>query len=397
MKGCAVPTGVFFSNSPPANYWQIMAEDLCAALSRSGCPMDIVSPDRLEAVVPLLQDAAARSPAFAACFNFRISWISELCAAMNRIVFPHEYFAVPAVNILLDHPVHEAGTITLFEEFSRKRAIPALYGIMDQDHLEFMADFGVPADRVFLFPQGGPPPVSAAIPMAQRSMGCIFHGGIDDLESDDAFFARIGVTNPAARGMMEEVIADVLADRVDPYGGAKAALGRLGYNAPLAAAQMAVDVDRRARRLRRWRVLCSLSDVEIHYCGTVCPAFQRQNPNGIYHGPLSFAEVSDWVANSKIVLNDTINLRHSALMRLHYAMAAGTVVASQPNAGLSQSFTDGRDILFLAQDGTDGARLKSLLSDPAALQTLSDQATANHAAHHLWDHRVQAMTVRPWA
>ena len=379
--------GVFFSNGPPGHYWYKMVQDVCAALARANCPCDPLAPTILEDVVPILRQADTKKPCFAASFNFRIFGIDE---SLQRQVFPDEFMEAPPIISLLDHPAHEFDSLMQFEKFSHARpnVVAPRYGVMDPDHVAFMIDQGIATDRVFLFPQGGPPVTSVPPPMTERPIDFIFHGSIAELESDDAFFSRLGITNPTARTLFEGAMEQVLNGSQDPYNAAQTALNNLGHKAPAAAAAMAKDVDRRARVLRRWTMLTNLKDLPIHFCGSVCTSFKRQNPNGIYLGPLPFTEVTEQIRSSKIMLNDTINLRHTALMRLHYAMADGCVVASEQNLGLSQQFEDGRNILFLTGTTEDAQKLQALAADSPTLQSIAEAATATHSTAHLWDHRI---------
>ena len=384
--------GALCSNGPPDNWWQTVVGDLSAALARANVNCDILAPERVEDIVPLVQRLSDQSLAFFASFNFRITHISELALNLGRTVFPHEFADVPPVVFFLDHPAHEAKSIKYFEYLGncRRHLTGPRYGVMDQDHVPIMLDYGVSKDRVFVFPQGGPPPCPTPRSMAERPIDFIFHGSIPELETDDAFFTRLGIGDPRVRSMMTEVIEQVLRDQESPYRGAKSVLERLGFSSADASAQMAVDIDRRARALRRWTMLSALRDLNILYCGNICESFQRQNPNGKYLGYLGFAEVCELVRSSKIMLNETINLRNAALFRLHYAMADGCVIASQKNAGLARDFQDRQDIVFLSCTSADVAMLKDLVADIPALQSIADQALATHAKGHLWDHRLGA-------
>ena len=326
-----------------------------------------------------------------------MTWITEICNAKQQIIFPHEYIPARPVILFLDHPVHEAEAIKVFEARSAQRqdVAPPLYGIMDQDHLTFLLDQGISTDRVFPFPQGGPPANPNALPICERPIDIIFHGNIPDPESELEFFDRLGMADPKAQELMREVIDLVLHGEADPYGAARLVLKRLGYDAPVAAARMAIDVDLRTRRLRRWQFLSNLKDLNVVFCGDISHAFQKENPNGLYWGPKSFVEIMELVKRSKIMLNETINLRHAALFRLHYAMAEGCVVASQRNSGLERHFQDDENILLLNDNADDGLRLRALLSAPDRLQRMADNASIIHSRHHSWDNRLQPLLAIP--
>ena len=384
--------GVFFSNNQSDHWWAVVVADVAAALARQNCPCDIIAPPTPDQLIPQMQQAQARNPGFAASFNGRVTWIAHVQQDLGKAVLPNDLIDAPPVDILLDHPVHEAGVIKSLEDAARKRPhLPApRYGIMDPDHLTCIMDLGVPGDRVFLFPQGGPPADPAPRPMTDRPIPFIFHGSIPEPESDECFYDRIQLPSGQGRDLMQGVIDQVLRDQTDPYVGAKAALALLGHNSPLAAAQMAIDIDLRARRLRRWRMLSALRHLPIHFCGDICQTFRQENPNGIYMGVQTFAQVRSLVGQSRIMLNETINLRHAALFRLHYAMADGCVVATQRNEGLAAHFTHNRDVIFLDR-GEDLARLAD---DLPRLQAMADQAALTHNAGHLWDHRVTGLLER---
>ena len=375
------------------NYWSAMIEDICAALGRVDVPCDLVEASDHHAFLGFLGQAIPQPRPFIATFNFVVPFPGITIGEYDIVM--QELFAARSVTIFLDHPVHLAPEISYFEQASKHHgfrpapAPPPVYGVMDAEHIHLLSDLGIDPDRVFVFPQAGPPPVADLLPLADRPLDFLFHGTIAPLVTEDQFFRDNGLNDPADVQAARHCLAAALSGSDDVYLAAKAALGKAGD--ALAVADFARVINVRARLVRRWALLSALSDLNIQFCGEVCDQFRAANPNGTYHGPKNFTDIAQMMRQTKVVLNDTINLRHSALMRVHYAMAHGCVVASEGNPWFCSEYRDGGDIVLLDPDGNPAQRLRALLTDLDAAQTIADAGRAKQIAAHQWDHRVGAM------
>lgn len=378
------------------NYWSTMIADICGALGRAGAACDLVEAANAQSFQAFLGAAIPEPRSFIASFNFIVPFPDIKVG--GKFIFVQELFPVRAVTIFLDHPVHLAATIHRFEWSARTHAYrpapapPPVYGVMEPGHAALLLDLGIAPERIFPFPQAGPEPAGAVTPLAHRSIDTLFHGTIADLPPIDAFLDEQKIVDRDLRDAFHTVLESALAGSEDVYAGSKRRLMALGQTAnPLNIAEFARLVDVRARAVRRWTMLSALSDLEIVFCGAVAESFRRANPKGDFRGPKSFAEVSDLVRRSKIVLNDSLNLRHGALMRFHYAMAEGCILATESGDWYRTEFAEGEAAVLLPADQSSSERLREVLADGDRAQRIADAGRARQAAAHRWDHRVGPM------
>lgn len=375
------------------NYWSTMIADICAALGRAGAACDRVEAADNNAFNAFLLEARRQPRQFIATFNFMVPFPDNSIG--GKKIFVPELFAARAVTLFLDHPIHLAPMIARFESAARQhvyRPAPAptpIYGVMEADHAIVLHDLGIEPDRIFVFPQAGPSPVDALIPLAERPIDLLFHGSIADLTPEDEFLHAHRFIGPDFPKAVRETLDAALTGREDVYGAAKKALAAMGKSTTVAQiAEFARIIDVRARLVRRWALLSGLADLKIHFCGNVAESFRRANPNGVYLGAKPFDDVMALARQSKIVLNDTINLRQAALMRFHYSMAQGCVLATESSAWFRDAFADGEDAVLL-EPGTPHAEiLRDVLDDPGRAQRIAEAGRAKQMRAHQWDNRV---------
>ena len=376
------------------NYWSAMIKDICAALNRAGTQCDIVEAKNNNDFQNFLCVAIRENRKFIATFNF-VAPFPEISVCGNKVLM-QELFSARSVTIFLDHPVHLTNAIGRFEQSGRRHnyrptAAPLpVYGIMESGHAEILHDLGVDSKRIFLFPQAGPSPLQVSLqPLPKRPIDLLFHGTISDVMPEEDFLKKHGLQHPSVRETVSQALSDALDGNEDIYISVKSGLSRRGIqnNVPRDA-ELARLLNLRARAIRRWKLLSTLSDIEVHFCGDVSDRFKAENPKGIYHGPMSFSAVCDLLKQTKVALNDTINLRQAALIRFHYAMAHGCVVATEGNDWIRTNYSDGDDVLVLKGGGTDKAKITALLGDLDYAQSVACAGMAKQVAGHQWDHRL---------
>ena len=377
------------------NYWSTMIGDICAALGRAGVACDLVEAADNNAFNAFVLKAREEPRQFIATFNFGVPYPDNSIA--GKKVFVEELFAARSVTAFLDHPIHLAAKIVQFEaaarqhEYRPRPAPPPVYGVMEADHALVLNDLGIEADRIFVFPQAGPAPGPAPTPLAQRPIDLLFHGSIGELIPEDAFLDQNGFIGADFQKAVRDTLHAALSGSDDVYAAGKKNLATIGRASTLGVARVAEFarlIDVRARLIRRSTLLTGLADLRIHYCGNVAESFRRANPNGAYLGAKPFAEVMDLARQSKIVLNDTINLRQAALMRFHYSMAQGCVLATESNDWFRNAYADGVEAVLLESGIAHADILRGVLGDLAGAQRIADAGRAKQAAAHRWDHRV---------
>lgn len=370
------------------DYWSVMVEDVCAALTAAGEDCRPV-PFDMAAFGPICDAAVkgAAPPDYLALFNL----LPDLQSSGQSIWHGAK---VPLLIPCLDHPAHLAETLTKL--LSRWRAEPALpcrmIGVMEDTHRPFLAAIGWPAEAVFTFAQGGPPPLKDPRPIGARPDGAVFMGSVRAPVSDADFFATLGIGEPGIRQGLTAAVEETLAGNDDVMAVAMRHLAPHITDPWRLCLSIAV-VDGRARTLRRFRLLDSLAGVPITVFGNVEAGAATLLPHCHPAGPLPFPDILARLEHTRVVVNDTINLRGSALIRLYYALSRGCIVATELNDFIAAAFTPGRAVIPVGPDRPDGrAMLEDVLAGGRTADDMAAAAIAAYAAGHTWRHRIGDFT-----
>jgi glycosyltransferase involved in cell wall biosynthesis len=367
------------------SYWAVMVRDICRALAQAGedChPVMPVLPD-LNPVISAIMNGKG-PPDYIVTFNLMpaTSLGEGSMWAQSK---------VPLIIICLDHPIHLASEVA--ELLDRTRGTPQershWIGVMENGHRHLLHALGWPADRIFLFPQGAPP--SAPIRNQYRDTtknGILFSGTLTLPVSHQDFCDGVGIKDSRLVALLNQAVERILDGQEDIFTACLELYGTAGLPAG-AIVQLTALADRRARLLRRFRVLSALSDYPVTIYGSVPPEAARLLPHCTIHDGVSFAKTLELMASARIVINDTINLRDAGLIRLFYAFSLGTVVASDVNRLLETSFRPQRD--FIALDARfDGRKetIERVLADDDFAQEMADSGLETFTQHHRWQDRI---------
>lgn len=392
-------TGLFLLNSTQYgdardSYWSMHVEDICEAMERAGqscVPWDLSTPEHLN----FLREAvnSGHCPKFIASFNFSPALLKDDNDRSEIGVLG----GVPCLTLsaFLDHPAHLAAAIMEMEaviaghpELRRLRR----YLVMEEQHRGFMRFLGVPDESVVVMGQGGPDPVADPLPFAQRQIPIAFSGSIEMPDGDKDFRERAGCNDPALGVLLDAAVAGTLDGTEDVFEVVRAVFADTLTDGTIPdVAALVCHVDRRVRTLRRHRMLAPLHNLPIHYFGNVAPEFQKSRPMGVFHGALPFRELLNRFAHTKVVLNDTINLRGSALARMYYPMSRGCLIASEATPFLSESFLADEEMLMLPGGPASRQVMMACLTAPERAAGMAAAGMARYASGHSWSHRIAAM------
>jgi hypothetical protein len=379
------------------SYWTIMGQGIAAALARRGhelAVLNVTRPVDQALLFPML--TGGPMPHAFVLFNF----LPRIEAGGTSETGLIGRLPCRVICLCLDHPVHIAATLR--EQAALIAADPALrvqrwFSVMEPEHIPCVEGFGISRDRIFVMGQGGPLPVPGdgppPRPLAERRIPFLFAGTIGatpDRNGNGAAQSFVP-SDPDDRSALEAAVAeaidgdrDVLAivrDRFAP------AAGRVRDMCALAAL-----IDKRARQERRRRLLLGLRDLPIHFCGEIDGDFLHRFPRAVHHGRLSLADTIVLMRDTRVVVNDTINLRSSALIRLYYAAGEGCAVAGETNRFIRDAFPPGRAMVALDGRAADNCGLlDAALSDPASLQPVADEGRARTMGAHTWAHRIDGL------
>jgi hypothetical protein len=387
--------GLFFLNETQYgnsrdSYWSLLVEDVAAALSarQHPCvPFDVTSKDQLDFLAAVCNQGGF--PRFIANFNFCPALTSP--ENMSKIgLLGNAPF--PSLALFMDHPCHLAEPIGEMEALIEKQ--PELaplrrYLIIEEEHRAFMHYLGVPDERIGVMAQGGPPPGEPRSRFVERNIPLVFAGTIIPLDADSAFHLRAGCSDPAHAAALDQAVHETLEGTRDIFEIVRDAFAGLldGETAP-DLADLVSCVDTRTRAIRRHSMLEPLKNLPIHFFGNIAPEFRRDRPLSIFHGPVTYRDLLNIFDRTKVVLNDSINLRSSALVRMYYPMARGCLIAGTADDFLTSAFQDGEEMLFLrpGKEGRDA--LRECLRDVARCETMAEAGKARYAAGHTWGHRI---------
>ncbi|WP_096704340.1 glycosyltransferase [Magnetospirillum sp. 15-1] len=376
------------------SYWTVMMEDIAAALHRRGDDCICINPDNPEHI-KLLQIVAlgAGWPRYLLLFNF--------APALARANDPSALgvlggIKAPYISLFLDHPALLGKGVAEME--AGIAADPSLrplrhYGLMEREHLAVMDKLGVPASSCFLFPQAGGAPVAEPRPMGLRSIPAIFAGTIEAEVSNQEFCEQMGLKDPLYCRLADEAVSEIMDGQCDVY----EIVARLFAGTEIVATttnliELIRRLDYRARTLRRHRMFRCLRHLPIQYYGNASDDFKRNNTNIEFMGSIGFRGLLDVMNDTKVMLNDTINLRSSTLIRVFYGMSRGCLVASEVNSFIETEFvTPGAAVAIDYNDCSAGERIMDLVNRPVEAQAMTHKALQIYSGAHTWDHRVTAL------
>lgn len=378
----------------PDSYWTVMMEDIAAALRRRGDDCTCISPDNPEHLKMIqMMTLGGIRPRYLLLFNF--------APALARPSDPSTLgvlggIKAPYVSLFLDHPTLLGTRIVEME--AKIAADPSLrplrrYGLMEREHLAIMERLGVPSSSCFLFPQAGGAPVAEPRPVEQRSITAVFAGTIEAEISNQEFCEQMGMRDPLYCRLAEQAVSEAMDGKDDVY----EIVARLFENTGIIATASSLigltrKIDYRARTLRRHRMFRCLRQVPIQYYGNVSDDFRRNNPNIQFRGAIGFRGLLDIMNDAKVMLNDTINLRSSTLIRVFYGMSRGCLVASEKNSFIETEFVaPGALEPIDCHDSSAGERIMDLVNQPLEAQAMIHKALQIYSGAHTWDHRVQTL------
>lgn len=366
------------------SYFETLVQGVRGALDTRGFRSRVFRPWLPEGTT-IIRSWDQKPPAFVVTYNLNPSLTLGDDLILDRV--PSR-----VVCVLLDHPAHAAEKILSYAKFRDFR-----YGAMDPAHADYLIALGVPPAHVFLFPQAGPAPRDDVPGFAARERRALFFGGINEVPSDAEFGAsRVG-GDPLATRALARAVERILADGGEDVAPAVlACLTEAGFATDAPMLDMAVlirEVDLRARAIRRHRLFAALKGTEVHFYGWYTPEFRAANPKGVFHGAISFGAALELARASRVVVNDTINLRHAALIRFFYSIANGALVATEKNAFIDSQFGNGVRFIDRA-DAASADALADSMDDRRAWEERTAAATAALAAGHTWNHRADALAAQ---
>jgi len=367
-----------------ASYWAVMIDDINKALSSRGIQSDRIKGfDKADVEKLNVLHGAGNDPDFILTFNM-----------LPDLKFQKQYY-VDAVKskvicLFMDNPIWH---LQIFTAFTRWREFE--FGIMDAAHKTILQNVGVMDENIFLFPQAGPEIKSDPIPFKDRDNDVMFMGGIGKATTDVEFLSQFSNTNDAIRRALLMAHDRVLEQSEEALAAFRSSLIEAGEERAIPLqilSHAASSIDRRARTIRRYRLFSTLKKIPIIFYGTYDEQFIKSQPHATFKNGVTFKNIETAMGNTKIVINDNINMQGAALMRFFYGLSQGTLMASELNDYLSSDFKSGEHVIELGIADVDNAvPIQNALACPDAAQNMIDQASHVYASSHTWMARLETL------
>ena len=298
----------------------------------------------------------------------------------GREITVHEAWNLPMIAFMVDHPASHLAHLLRAPE-------NALVTVIDEGHLAFLDQAGLPPRSRIFCPHGGPEAIPDPRPASGRGIGLLFSGNVADPGPEAAWLERVSGGRADIRAALAEALDAVRAEGQDPYVAIADAYTRHDLPAaPLSVAKTVTELDAYAMMARRFQVLRAIRGHRVTVLGEVSATDALAHHD--LRGTTSFARTRHLMADAKLLINSRSTFSRGGHERIFYGLSRGAVVATEPSAFLRQDLEDG---LGMAQLPADPADLDDFLSDllarPGWLDELRGRGLAGYGERHSWRER----------
>ncbi len=300
----------------------------------------------------------------------------------GREITVHEAWGLPLVAFLVDHPAAHLPHLLRAPE-------NALITVIDQGHLAFLEQAGLPPRSHLFCPHGGPEAIADPLPARERGISLLFSGNVGDPGPESEWLNRVCAGQSELRAILSEALEAVRAEQRDPYAAIQNAYGRRGRAAtPLTVAKYVNDLDVYAMMSRRFDVLRAITRHRVTVLGDVT------GTNALAHhetrGTTSFAKTRSLMADTKLLLNSRSTFGRGGHERIFYGLSRGAVVATESSSFLSEDLQTGLGMVQLPARTADlNDFLSDLLAQPDRLDEVRQRGLAQYTARHSWRERAR--------
>jgi len=242
-------------------------------------------------------------------------------------------------------------------------------------------------------PTGAPKAKTEPLPMAERDIDILFSGSIS-LDPERANWGERFGGNDLLRGIFTDAVDACIEEYEDAYIAIVRAcearsVDPLGLEFDLLRSLFGI-VEGCCQAHQRKQIISTLRDVKVKVMGDFPSDTFDSSVNVELIGHRSFADGVELMGRSKIVLNIVPKFSDGAHERIWYGMAQGAVVLTTASDYVAETFTHGRDILFIERGGKfDAGAVADLAGNTARLDEMAENARPLFEAGHTWDVRAK--------
>lgn len=298
----------------------------------------------------------------------------------GREITVHEAWNLPMIAFMVDHPASQLAHLLRAPE-------NALVTVIDEGHLAFLEQAGLPPRSYLFCPHGGPEAIPDPRPARERGLELMFSGNVGDPGPEAAWLERLSAGRAEVRAALAEALEAVRAEARDPYVAIADAYTRRGLPAaPLSVAKVVTELDAYAMMSRRLAVLRAIKGHRVTVLGEVSGTDALAHHD--LRGTTSFVRTRSLMAETKLLLNSRATFARGGHERIFYGLSRGAVVATEPSSFLREDLEGGLGMVQLPADPADlDDFLADLLARPERLDELRARGLAGYGERHSWRER----------
>lgn len=303
-----------------------------------------------------------------------------------------EFFRIPYLNILMDHPFH-------YEKPLRNAPETAIVLCTDRNHVKYIRRFFRNIHQVDFLPHAGVELHCKHKPIAERGIDVLYAGALPIYTVAKMIPDLSSIREVDGEDMMQSVLSDLVHNpqktteqAIEEY--VKSKRNDVSDERLQEIIVKMRFVDSYATSFFREQAVRILveSGVQVTAYGTGWNQCEwSDNPYLTYGGKVLAPQILPLMNDSKIVLNTMTWFKAGSHDRVFNGMLAGAAVVTDDSAYMRREFTDGRElVMFSLQDlATLPERVFDLFGHISHMQEMADCGYHAASEHHTWKNRAE--------
>ena len=303
-----------------------------------------------------------------------------------------EFFRIPYLNILMDHPFH-------YEKPLRNAPETAIVLCTDRNHVKYIRRFFRNIYQVDFLPHAGVELHCKHKPIAERGIDVLYAGALPIYTVAKMIPDLSSIREVDGEDMMQSVLSDLVHNpqktteqAIEEY--VKSKRNDVSDERLQEIIVKMRFVDSYATSFFREQAVRILveSGVQVTAYGTGWNQCEwSDNPHLTYGGKVLAPQILPLMNDSKIVLNTMTWFKAGSHDRVFNGMLAGAAVVTDDSTYMRREFTDGRElVMFSLQDlATLPERVFDLFGHISHMQEMADCGYHAASEHHTWKNRAE--------
>ncbi len=303
-----------------------------------------------------------------------------------------EFFRIPYLNILMDHPFH-------YEKPLRNVPETAVVLCTDRNHVKYIRRFFRNIHQVDFLPHAGVELHCKHKPIAERGIDVLYAGALPIYTVAKMIPDLSSIREVDGEDMMQSVLSDLVHNpqktteqAIEEY--VKSKRNDVSDECLQEIIVKMRFVDSYATSFFREQAVRILveSGVQVTAYGTGWNQCEWSgNPHLTYGGKVLAPQILPLMNDSKIVLNTMTWFKAGSHDRVFNGMLAGAAVVTDDSTYMRREFTDGRElVMFSLQDlATLPERVFDLFGHISHMQEMADCGYYATSERHTWKNRAE--------